>query len=105
MHETPEGVEVTAELPGVAEDDLTLDLHDDVLTIRGEKKDEKEEKDEKSGAIHRERTYGSFSRSLRLPFAPDPAKATASFDKGVLKISAPRPPEAQAKSSRIEIKR
>ncbi len=105
VHETPEGVEVTAELPGVSEDDLTLDLHDDLLTIRGEKKSEKEEKDEKTGAIHSERSYGSFSRSIRLPFSPEAGKASASFDKGVLKITAPRPPEAAAKTSRIEIKR
>ncbi len=103
IHEVEGGVEVTAELPGVAEEDITLELHDDLLTLKGEKKEESEKKDEKTGAIHRERRYGGFARTLRLPYAPEAGAAKASFDKGVLKVSIPKPPEVARKTSRIKI--
>lgn len=103
IRETKSGLEVTAELPGIDEKDIELEIHDDVLSLKGEKRVEKEEKDEKAGAWHRERSYGAFSRTVRLPWAPDPAKVQASFDKGVLKIVAPRPAEAEQRARRIKI--
>jgi len=96
-------IEVTAELPGVDEKDVELELHDDLLTLKGEKKTEREEKDEKSGRVFSERSYGSFARTVRLPYAPDADKVKASFDKGVLKITAPRPQELAPKSRKIAI--
>jgi HSP20 family protein len=102
VKETAEGLELAAELPGVAENDIELSLDGDMLTLRGEKKEEK--KTEQRGMHVQERSYGSFQRSLRLPFAPEPGKVTASFDKGVLHVTLPKPAQAQAKENRIPIK-
>jgi HSP20 family protein len=99
---TETGVEVSAELPGVTEGDISLDLHDDILTLSGEKKSEHEEKTA-GGAVLSERSYGSFSRSIRLPWAPDPGKVTARFEKGVLHVSAPKPAAIAEKTRRIPI--
>jgi HSP20 family protein len=103
VRETDKGVEVTAELPGVDEKDINLEIYDDILSLKGEKKVEKEEKDEKSGMVMRERSFGSFSRSIRLPYAPDPGKVEAKFDKGVLTITAARPKEVTQRTKRIKI--
>ena len=101
MKETDGAVVVTAELPGMEEKDVELSLDGDILTIAGEKKQEKTE--EKQGYHLTERSYGSFRRSLRLPWAADPAQTGASFEKGVLTVTLPRPPEAQSRSRRIPI--
>jgi HSP20 family protein len=74
---------------------------DNVLTIKGEKKVEREEKQKDFHLV--ERSYGSFSRSLTLPFAVDPDKAKATLKNGVLSISLPKPPEVQAKAKKIAI--
>ena len=105
VKETEKGIEVTAELPGVDEKDIELELDDDVLTIKGEKKLEKEEKDEKTGYHLMERSYGSFARSLRLPFAVKSEAVTAEFDKGVLKVTCPKPAEAVAAAKKIQIQK
>jgi HSP20 family protein len=81
--------------------DVELALDDDLLTLSGEKKSEKTE--EKEGVHLSERAYGSFQRSFRLPFAPDPAKVTARFENGVLSVMLPRPPEAKPPAKRIAI--
>lgn len=95
-------LKVTAELPGVDEKDVEVVLHDDVLTIKGEKKAEK--KEEKDSFYMTERSYGSFARSLRIPFAADPDKVAAHFAKGVLTITVPKPAEAQNKTRKIAVK-
>jgi HSP20 family protein len=95
---TDEGVEITAELPGVSEDDIDLRLDGDMLTISGEKRDER--KDEKNRLV--ERSYGSFSRSIQLPFTPDSNKIEADCEKGVLRVKLPRSAE-QDRSKRIAI--
>ena len=102
VRETAQGLELTAELPGVAENDIELSLEGDVLLLRGEKREER--KSEERGVHMQERSYGSFQRSLRLPFAPDPASVTASFDKGVLHVTLPKPQKAAAKDNRIPIR-
>jgi HSP20 family protein len=102
VKETAEGLTVTAELPGLTEQDVELLLEDDVLTIKGEKKAETTR--EEKGVHIQERSYGSFARSLQLPFAPKADAVQATFSKGVLTITLPRPPEAPKPSSRIEIK-
>jgi HSP20 family protein len=76
-------------------------ISDNILTIKGEKKAEREEKTKDFHVV--ERSSGSFSRSLTLPFAVDPDQAKATFKNGVLSISLPKPPEAQAKAKRIAI--
>ena len=102
VRETETGLELTAELPGVAESDIDLSLDGETLTLRGEKKAEK--KTEERGLHVQERSFGSFQRSLRLPFAPEPGSVAASFDKGVLHVTLPRPAKAKAAENRIPIK-
>ena len=100
--ETDNEVKVTAELPGVDEKDVEVTLTDDLLTIKGEKKREQEKKEESYHMV--ERSYGSFARSLRLPFPVDQSKVEARFRNGVLTVTLPKPPEAQKPAQRIEIK-
>lgn len=98
VHDTGDGIEVTAELPGVAQDDIDLRLDGDLLTISGEKKSERT--DERAHVV--ERSYGSFRRSIQLPFTPDPSKIQASCEHGVLKVRVPRGAE-QERSHKIPI--
>lgn len=100
--ESDREVKVTAELPGVDEKDVEVTLSDDLLTIRGEKKREQEKKEESYHMV--ERSYGSFARSLRLPFAVDQSKVDARFKNGVLTITLPKPPEAQKPAQKVQIK-
>ena len=98
--ETDKEIEITAELPGLEEKDVQVNLADNVLTIRGEKKAEKEEKDKNYRLV--ERSYGSFVRSLQLPDGVNANAIKASIDKGVLKVTVPKPAPAQAK--KIDVK-
>lgn len=94
---------VTAEVPGVAEDDIDVTLTQDLLTIKGEKKVEKEE--EKEGFYHFERRFGSFCRNIPLPSnVVDQENVTANFDKGVLTVTLPKLEEAQQIMKRIPVK-
>ncbi len=102
VKETETGLTVTAELPGMSEQDVELSVDDDLLTIKGEKKSEST-KDEKGWHVQ-ERSYGAFVRSLQLPFTPKPDEVKAEFAKGVLTVTVPKPPEAAKPASRIEIK-
>ncbi|WOJ90129.1 Hsp20/alpha crystallin family protein [Methylocapsa polymorpha] len=99
--ETDKSIEVTVELPGLEEKDVQIDFTDDVLTIKGEKKSEKEEKDKN----HRisERSYGSFLRAIQLPSGIDPAAIEANIANGVLTVRAPKP--APRVTKKIEIKK
>ena len=81
--------------------DVEVALDGDLLTLSGEKKQEKAE--EKEGFHLAERSYGSFRRSIRLPWAADATQADATFDKGVLTVTLKRPPEAAPKVNRIPI--
>lgn len=103
VKETDKGLEVSTELPGVDEKDIELEVDDDVLTIKAEKKLEKEEKDEKAGYHLMERSYGAFARSVRLPYAVKAESVTADFSKGVLKVTCPKPMETVAASKKIPI--
>jgi HSP20 family protein len=105
LAESKDAIEVTAELPGVDEKDVDVTLADDVLTIRGEKRTERDEEDKNKNWHVVERSYGSFSRTIPLPFDPDPAKVEAKFDKGVLHIHLPKPAEVAKKQQKIEIKK
>ena len=95
---TEDGWELTVELPGVDEKDIDLRLDGDLLTISGEKRDQR--KDEQNRLV--ERSYGSFTRSFQLPFTPDPEKVTADCDKGVLTVKLPKSAELD-RSKRISI--
>lgn len=101
VKETDKAFEVQAELPGVDQKDLDVTYADGVLTIRGEKKAEKEES--KAGYHLTERRYGSFLRSLTIDDV-DADKIEARFDKGVLTVKLPKLTAAQAKTKKIDVK-
>ena len=101
VHENADAIVVEAELPGVDEKDVSVMLANGILTIKGEKKQEKEEN---AGNYHlNERNFGSFQRSIRLPDTVDDAKVAAKFDKGVLTVTAAKKPEAVKAERKIEI--
>jgi HSP20 family protein len=104
IKETKDGIEVTAELPGVDEKDVEVELVDDLLTIRGEKKVERTDENKDKGYHVMERSYGSFQRAIRLPYAAENDRVSATFSKGVLKITCPRPAEIAAKTRKIDIR-
>ncbi len=86
IDETEQTIEISAELPGVSKDAVDITIDDDVLTISGEKRCER--KDEQARVC--ERFYGSFQRSIQLPFPPDADEVQANFENGVLKITLPK---------------
>lgn len=92
---------VTAELPGMDEKDVNITVADGMLTIQGEKRQER--KEEENGYYYSERSYGAFYRSLPLSDDFDPDKAKATFKKGVLTLVVPRNPEAKRKRQKIAI--
>jgi HSP20 family protein len=89
--EEERNVTLTAELPGVKEGDIEVSLIGDQLTIKGEKRSHRNEKEEAEGhTIHRtERSYGAFQRTLTVPYRIDPGQVSAQFDDGVLTITLP----------------
>jgi HSP20 family protein len=105
VEEGKDGVEVTAELPGVDEKDIDITLANGLLTIRGEKKAERDEADKDRNWHVVERSYGAFSRTIALPYEPDSAKVEAKFDKGVLRVKLPKPVEIAKKEKKIEIRK
>ncbi len=104
VHETADGIEIEAELPGVEEKDMAVAVRDGVLSIRAERRYEaKDGKGEAKQAHVVERSYGMFERAFRLPDTVDPDKIAASFDKGVLKVTAPKTATPPPRERRIEI--
>lgn len=101
ISETETAMEVTAELPGVEDGDINVTLTNDVLSIKGEKKVEKEDKTKDYHLV--ERSYGLFQRAIPVPFDVDPGKVEAKFEKGILKVTLPKPPEVAAKSHKVAI--
>jgi len=99
--ETEENVIVTAELPGVKLDDVTITVTDDILTIKGEKKEEKEIKREDYCSI--ERSYGSFQRSVSLPSNVQADKAKAIHKDGVLTVTIPKSESVKPKEIKVSI--
>ena len=102
VSEDEKSVHVTVELPGMDEKDVAVTLTDRELTIRGEKKEEKETKEK--DVTRRERSYGSFRRTIEIPTDIDAAKIEAKFRNGVLTIELPRTKEAQQKIKQIPVK-
>jgi HSP20 family protein len=98
--ETEKEIEITAELPGLEEKDVQVHVADNVLTIKGEKKSEKEQKEKNYRMF--ERGYGSFSRTIELPAGTNPDTIQASLSNGVLKVIVPKPAPAQVK--KVEVK-
>lgn len=93
VSETDKEVRICADLPGVSEGDIDVSLDNDILTIRGEKKFER--KDDKENYHFVERSYGTFQRSLRLPYSVDAGKVQANFDNGVLTVTLPKGKEQE----------
>ena len=100
VSETDRELRVQAELPGVSESDIEVSLNEDVLTIRAEKKQER--KEEREGVHFSERAFGTFQRSLRLPFQVNPDQVQARFENGVLSVTLPKT-QPQERSRRIQI--
>jgi len=98
--ETQNDIEVKAEIPGMDPKDIDISLNNDILTIKGEKKQEKEEKEENYHLI--ERSYGKFIRSVRLPWEVKSDKIAAKYKDGVLKITLPKSEKAKAKEIKIK---
>lgn len=92
---------VHADLPGLKPEDVEVNVENDVLTLRGERRFEEERNEE--GVYHSERSYGRFERSIALPNGIDPSSIEAKFENGVLEITAPMPKE-QARGRRIDVK-
>ena len=101
--ETPKELTLTAELPGLELKDIDVTVEEGVLTIRGEKLEEKKEEEEKKVYLY-ERNYGSFQRAFALPNLVDASKINAEFAKGVLKVHIPKTGEAKPIGHKVEIK-
>jgi HSP20 family protein len=102
IDETEKEMVITAELPGVSDKDVEVSLVGDMLIIKGEKKAEHEQKD--GDSYYMERRFGSFSRSVRLPFEVSDEKVDAKFKDGVLTIHLPKPAELQRAVRRVEVR-
>jgi len=101
VSETKDNIVVKAEVPGMDAKDIDISLANDVLTVKGEKRQEKEEKDENYHRV--ERSYGAFSRSIRLPREVQSDKIKANYKNGVLKITLPKSEEAKKKEIKIKV--
>ena len=100
VSETDKELKICAELPGVTENDVEVTLNDDVLTIRGEKTLERTNEQENYHFV--ERSYGTFQRSLRVPYPVEPDQVQARFEHGVLTVTLPKA-EQQQRSRRIQV--
>jgi HSP20 family protein len=100
VFEDKDAVKIVAELPGVSREDVKLSMENNVLTIRGEKKQEAEENTER---VHRyERTYGSFERAFALPNSIDPEKIAAKYADGVLTVTIPKAEKARPREIPVQ---
>ena len=100
--ETDKAYEINAELPGMDEKNIEVKVADDVLTIKGEKREEKEEKNK--DYYLSERCFGSFQRSFQVPNGVDTDKIEASFKNGILTVTLPKSTEAQRAEKKITVK-
>jgi HSP20 family protein len=97
-----DNVVIRADLPGLSKDDITIDVRDNVLTIRAEQREEKREEGE--GYYWQERSAGRFSRSIPLPDGADADQASARFENGVLEVAVPAPEQQPDRGRRIDIR-
>jgi HSP20 family protein len=99
--ETEEHFVLRADLPGLSQEDVAIELEDNVLTVSGERRAEHEDK--KEGFYRVERSFGQFRRSLTLPDGVDADAITATFDKGVLEVRIPKPEERKPRKVAIQV--
>jgi len=103
IQESNDELIVTVDVPGMDEKDVTVELRNSTLTVRGAKRTEREEK--KASYVSRERHVGSIYRSIRLPSEVDPEKVSAVFKNGVVTVTLPKPAELKEEVKKIEVKR
>ena len=101
IYDTEKGIVINAELPGVTKDTITLDVKENILTLKGERKSDEEVK--KENYYRMERCFGTFERAFTLPATVDPAKITANFKDGILKIEIPKPEEKKPRQVTINV--
>jgi HSP20 family protein len=101
VYEDEHNVTLKIEVPGIDEKDIDVRIENNTLTVHGERKFEKEEKEENFRRV--ERQYGSFTRSFTLPTTVDAEKVAANYDKGILKISLPKKAEAKPKQIKVNV--
>ena len=101
VYEDEHNVTLKIEVPGIEEKDIDVRIENNTLTVHGERKIEKEEKEENYRRV--ERQYGSFTRTFNLPTTVDSEKVSANYDKGVLKISLPKKAEAKPKQIKVNV--
>lgn len=101
IYEDEQNLVLKLEIPGVREKDLDVSLENNMLTVKGERKFEKEEKEENFHRI--ERRFGMFTRTFRLPNTVDAEKVAASYDQGILKLTLAKRAEAKPKQIKIDI--
>jgi HSP20 family protein len=104
ISEDEKNIFVEAEVPGVKKEDMKITLQDNILTITGEKKKEKEEKDSKRNFFRSERVYGSFTRSFTLPEDINPDSVDAKFENGILNIKISKADQKKVNEKFIQIK-
>ena len=102
IYETDASVVVKAELPGIEKERIGVEVKDGMLTLRGERKVEKDVKEENYHRI--ERSYGTFLRTFSLPVSVDPDKVTATFKDGVLEIDIPKQEKAKPRKVKVDVK-
>jgi len=101
VYEDEHKVTLKVEVPGIDEKDIDVRVENNTLTVHGERKIEKEEKEENYRRV--ERQYGSFTRTFNLPQTVDTENVSASYDKGVLKIALPKKAEAKPKQIKVQV--
>ena len=101
VYEDEHNVSLKIEVPGIDEKDIDVRIENNILTVHGERKFEKEEKEENFRRV--ERQYGSFTRTFTLPNTVDSEKVSANYDKGILKIALPKKAEAKPKQIKVNV--
>ena len=101
IYDTDKAIIINAELPGLNKDDIALDIKENILTLKGERKIAQEIEEE--SYYRRERCFGTFERAFTLPSAIDPEKITANFKDGILKVEIPKPAEKKPKQISIKV--
>jgi len=102
IYEDEHNITLKIEVPGIDEKDIDVRIENNTLTVHGERKFEKEEKEENFCRV--ERQYGGFTRSFTLPSSVDPGQVSADYDKGVLKINLAKKAEAKAKQIKVNVR-
>jgi HSP20 family protein len=102
VHQDKDNVYVKAEIPGMSKEDIDVSVQDNLLTIKGEKKQEKEIKDK--DCLRTERYYGAISRSVQLPAGVDASKVKAEYKNGILELVLPKREDAKPKQIKVEVK-